>query len=221
MTFAPGFLRPSVAVFSTWTLRGSTVGSVSGGTLTFTLSSASAHAGDLCVCFNLAVASPGPITITAPSGFTQDLYNTTATTIRAMVAHRILTSGDISGGTVSFAATGSGVGARGLMLVFSPDVALVSATASGAQSQETTGTPTTQTIAAPTLPAVLLGFGLSDSSTPTLSGTLPSSGTTVNCTDMFGKVSYQIQNSSFASKTIGCNDTGAHTILGSLIIQGA
>jgi hypothetical protein len=223
MTFpfpTPG--RNYGSVFSGWSLRGFTGGTQSSGTVTYTLSSAGAVAGDLCVCYHVVAATSGTCTLTVPVGFTSDLSNTSATNFRVLISHKVLDAADISGGTI-VATNSGGVSptGRGAILVFQPNATLASTTASGGQTQQTTGNPTLQTITAPAAASIVLGFAAGFGGAPTLSGTLNTNGVSINAPDTIVRATFEIQNSSFTSRTYDMNDTGTNNILSTLKIAGA
>ena len=223
MTFpfpSPGRNTGGVQPFSSWTFRGSTTGSQSSGTITFVPSSASAVAGDLCVVFH-GVGATGTVTLSAPSGFTQVIYNTIFTNHRGSISYKILDASDISTNfVVATSSGGTGPVGRGLLLCFAPNSAPSAVVPASQQSQQTAGDPTSQTITIPTNPSIMLGWGFGFSGNPPMTGTLVTNGTTLNAPDAIGQVVYEIQNSSFSSRTIDCNDTGASTILASLRFTG-
>ena len=223
MSFMPGF-RAATPPFSSWSLVAVTSGSRgTGGSLSAPDGLASANPGDLAVFVHGASATGGTITITEPSGFSADLYNTFKARGRLKISSKILTYSDISGGDVTGTISGaSGISSDGGLYVFRPNYPLISVAASGQQSQGAGGDPSSQTISAPTKPAIVLGVAWAESTAPTCTGTLVSNGSSnVLRTLVIGV--HEIQNSSFASRTFDCNDpnpSDQNTVLASLIYEG-
>ena len=107
-----------------------------------------AQPGDLAILFDTSTTT----TSVVPSGWTS-ITNTTTTGIRSTVSRRILTSGQ-PGSTV----TGMSGTTSKILVVFRPNAAITTVTASTPSAQATTAAPTTQSITIPSETSARLFF---------------------------------------------------------------
>jgi hypothetical protein len=177
-----------------------------------------AQADDLAVlCQQASTQATTPVT---PSGFTNiaNVNGTTAPTLRHMVDYKVLSAGDISGGSI----TGmDGSADWKTLLIFRPNRAIVSlSVVSLTAICSDTGDPGAQTIT-PTAAGILIGYTGATATGTAPSGTLVTNGTLVgNPGTAVQRTYYEIQNSSPASRTLDMPDNGNSNACVTFALQG-
>lgn len=200
-------------LFKTWTFRGQ-----SGAAATNTTLPAGSAAGDVAVCFNWRYTSTGGPTLAYPSGWTGAAQGS-FTNVGTCVSYTILTSGDVSAGTVTgMTAGGGGTIANDIhLLVFQPSAAVTTVLCGDPEAAGLNlgGSPS-WTIDAPPVAGFVCGMGASLTAAPTFSTESPTFTTMYTTTDM--RTGYRIYNSAPAAHSLAFTVGGTRGGRGSLNI---
>lgn len=222
MAYQPGFMfHPSTAVVSTLTFVASRT-ATSGASIAFPTGS---QAGDLCILIdtprNNTSSTPSSVDLTG-SGWTQIGTDETGAGgvspgTRTKDWYKILTSGDISTGSVT-GMTGTNDDTK-LIFSFRPDNPIAGVTAVSVQSAYTGSNPTLQTITPTFAPAVLMALMRGSATLGGENGTLTTDGTLVTTSSTSCQAYYLVQNGSVTSKTVDFGDVGTWNLLQSWAVQ--
>ncbi len=185
--------------------------------------------GDLIVMADLAAGSSAPAAVT-PTGFTQVATSVTSSNYRMCLSYK-LAVGNEGGTSITGMTFSSGFGATKAIYVFRGDVAATSLIVGGANSQSTTGDPTSQNVTAASglAPLVVLGAyggsGIAGTVNPrtfstTKDGEQEVVGDTIS-SDCDLWLAYKIYNSAPADTSIDMDDEGSSNSLMSGYIQMA
>jgi len=179
-----------------------------------------AEPGDLAVAFFYASVNTGSIPDVIPAGWDAlagTVRSPFGSTIRARHCYKMLTTGDISAGSIT-GITGS-TEAK-VMLTFRPNGFVSNIVASTWNAVTEGGDPASQSVTASGQPVPLIVFGVA-CATPgpaAFSTASPAFDATIIANDR-NRVGYKVYNSSPANHTIDMNDLGADNSLASGFIR--
>jgi hypothetical protein len=210
---------PPPPAVSTLTLRG-TNNDV--GPATTIALPAGSQAGDLAILFDRAANSSGSPTSAIPTGFT-NLVEDALNTQRVICSYGVLTSTDISNGTLAGMSGTSST--RKTVLVFQPDNPIASIVASTPNHETTNANPAAQTVTAAGVatPLVVVAHYVAGSGATPISGDSfsPAADGSVSNSNNAQKVAYKVYNASAANVSIDMGDLGSTNCLQSFYLRAA
>jgi hypothetical protein len=174
---------------------------------------ADAAAGDIAVLYDLAQMSSGLPTLVTPSGWTNRV-NSTINTTRSAVATKVLVGGDPG---LSITGMDGNSSDKKMIVVFRPDVPIVTVTASTFSSEVTNGDAALQTVSASGVspPVIVLGgnglANLGSASIPFSTASPAFDATVVAASNL--TIGYKLYSSAPADHSIDIDDEGFNNSL--------